>query len=250
MALAAVLALCGGGQAAAHRPRRRHKPVPPPLCEPETSPYKSRAEPYRRTLATDDLAQVYSLGASRPALAGLQSGRRPIYGCVYSHRGALLLGAEPWDNGGKYMALNIGGERNVVIAGTFVAFEDYEMTESLCGFKFKVVVEDLRTGKVLRNEPAGTRTVPDPGFECGEVGLGNTTGIVLKADGAVAWILEPQDWAVEAHIIEPGYEVHAADATGSTSLARGLDVDPSSLALAGSTVYWTQGGLPRAATLH
>ena len=39
------------------------------------------------------------------------------------------------------------------------------------------------------------------------------------------------------------------DAGGRALLASGTDIDSSSLALAGSTVYWTQGGVPLAAVL-
>jgi hypothetical protein len=35
----------------------------------------------------------------------------------------------------------------------------------------------------------------------------------------------------------------------STVLAEGGDIAAGSLALAGSTLYWTQGGLPRSASL-
>jgi hypothetical protein len=45
------------------------------------------------------------------------------------------------------------------------------------------------------------------------------------------------------------FEVHAADRTGSRLLASGPTIDPHSLALAGSTLYWTQGGKPFTASL-
>src|SRR5579871_5425045 len=120
--LSAVAALIAPASAVArkHHPVAHHK-VPPPLCAPDTSPYKSRSMPYRRTLASGALAQVYSVGAAPPRLVGLQNGDRPIYGCVYGHRGAWRLGAEPFDDGGKYMNLDIYGDRNVTLAGTFVA---------------------------------------------------------------------------------------------------------------------------------
>jgi len=46
------------------------------------------------------------------------------------------------------------------------------------------------------------------------------------------------------------YEVRAVDKTGSRLLASGGDIDPTSLALAGSTLYWTQGSLPFSAQLQ
>ncbi len=249
--LSAVAALIAPASAVArkHHPVAQHK-VPPPLCAPDTSPYKSRSMPYRRTLASGALAQVYSVGAAPPRLVGLQNGDRPIYGCVYGHRGAWRLGAEPFDDGGKYMNLDIYGDRNVTLAGTFVAFESYVTGDWLCGFQFHVVVEDLNTGKVLRREPVGTRAVPDPTSECGEFGLGDATAIVVTADGAVAWVFQPIQSFVEAGLVAPGYQVRVADANGSRVLAAGSDIDPSSLALGGGTLYWTQGGVARSAALR
>lgn len=235
------------------RTRPHHKRLPPP-CEPGSTPYKSRPNLYRRTLAADTVAQVYSLGASRPSPETFQAGDRLIYGCVYGQHGAHLLGTEPFNNGGKYMSLDVSGDRNVMLAGTVVAYEGYTMTEGLCGFQFHVTVEDLRTGTVFRHEPVGTRTVPGPAFECESsvrhTGLGHTTEIVVAADGAVAWIFEPQPFALEGHYVEAGYQVHAADATGSRLLASGPDIDPTSLALAESMLYWTQDGQPHATPLN
>jgi hypothetical protein len=75
------------------------------------------------------------------------------------------------------------------------------------------------------------------------VGIGATAAIVVKSDGAVAWIVETRQE-------EGTYEVHAVDKAGSRLLASGADIDPSSLALAGSTLYWTQGGKPMSASLN
>jgi hypothetical protein len=72
------------------------------------------------------------------------------------------------------------------------------------------------------------------------VGLGSTTATVVKTDGAVAWIA----------LGEEGPEVRALDTTGSRMLAHSWGIGQSSLALAGSTVYWTQDGTPMSAALH
>jgi hypothetical protein len=45
-------------------------------------------------------------------------------------------------------------------------------------------------------------------------------------------------------------EVHAVDTTGSRLLASGTDIGSKSLALAGSTLYWTQGDTPMSTTLN
>jgi hypothetical protein len=66
---------------------------------------------------------------------------------------------------------------------------------------------------------------------------------VVKRDGSVAWI-------VETNQEEGRYQVHAVDKSGSRVLATGPDVDPTSLALAGSTLYWAQGDQPFSASLN
>ena len=62
-------------------------------------------------------------------------------------------------------------------------------------------------------------------------------------DGSVAWIVETNEEEGE-------YQVHAVDKSGSRVLASNPDIDPTSLALAGSTLYWTQGGQPATASLN
>jgi len=75
------------------------------------------------------------------------------------------------------------------------------------------------------------------------VGIGLAVAIVVKRDGSVAWIVETGEE-------EGRYQVHAVDRSGSRVLASSPDIDPSSLALAGSTLYWTQGGQPATASLN
>jgi hypothetical protein len=98
-----------------------------------------------------------------------------------------------------------------------------------------VFVRDLRSGKVLHEVPTGTPNAPRPGL----VGAGFTSVIVVKSDGAVAWITEGAFTD----------EVHAVDRTGSRLLVSGPDIERSSLALAGSTLYWTQDGKPMSSVL-
>jgi hypothetical protein len=201
--------------------------------------------PYRRTIAANQVAQVYSLWEIPPprVVKALEGPEHRIYGCAYGHRGAIWLGSEPSNGGGgKYMNLNVGGDRNVVLAGSIVAYEDYSLTEGLEGFRFGVTVEDLRTGRTLHHEPTGKRKV------CGECdlefGFGHTTAIVVNEGGGVAWIVEvPVDEG-------GGYQVHAVDSSGSRMPDSGPEIDPSSLALGGSTLYWMHGAQAHTATLH
>jgi hypothetical protein len=91
---------------------------------------------------------------------------------------------------------------------------------------------------VLRRLPTGTPATRE------QIGGGPVTTIVVKRDGAVAWI-------VEAEAPPPGkWEVHAVETNGSRVLASGADVAPWSLALAGNNLYWTQDGRASAAPLN
>jgi hypothetical protein len=102
-----------------------------------------------------------------------------------------------------------------------------------------VVVQDLRTGRTIYHVPTGTEVNPIPG----DVGVGEVAAVVVKADGSVAWIVQTTR--------ENGrYQVHADDKSGSRLLAEGPDIAPRSLALAGSTLYWTEAGRPSLAALN
>lgn len=76
--------------------------------------------------------------------------------------------------------------------------------------------------------------------------LAEVTDLVLRGDGTMAWIVELRDSAMSP----PSYELRRSGAgTASALLALGADIAPGSLALAGSTLYWTQAGAPRSAPL-
>jgi hypothetical protein len=191
----------------------------------------------------DPYAQVYSLGAGPPVAqppGAASSERREIYGCVYGHRGAYDLGPTPHWELDKYLEGPYLGDSNVVLAGPIVAYE-YREAPASGKPHWAVFVQDLRTGRTLRHEPTGNLATPS-GEPEQDFGIGPTTAIVLKSNGSVAWI-------VSAGRSEGGYQVHAADLTGSRLLASGGDIDPTSLALVQSTLYWTQGGKPASAPL-
>jgi len=106
------------------------------------------------------------------------------------------------------------------------------------GHSFEEVwVRNLATGNVIHRMPNGSPAEP------GDVGLGETTAIVVKRDGAVAWI-------VRASAELGSIQVRSVDKTGSHLLAASPEIAPESLALAGSTLYWTQGGKPMSTTLN
>jgi hypothetical protein len=236
-----MLAFATAANAATHRHRL------PAKCSPGSSPLRSALQPYRQTIAVDRYAQVYSLGGGPPVKAPppgfprTEEWTRVIYGCVYGHRGAYALGVVPRTETTKYMEETHYGDIGQVLAGPIVAFESFVLP-SFGRPEWKVVVRDLRTGRTLRDEPTGTsaRSGPDPEQTAG---IGHTTTIVVKDNGSVAWV-------VSTGQENGGYQVHAVDTTGSRLLASGLDINPSSLALAGSTLYWAQGGRAFSTTLN
>ncbi len=185
-------------------------------------------------LAADARAQVYV----RPESTGLSGPFHieEVYGCSYGHRSAYSLGL-------PYVATSTGanGVRMETLAGPIVAYEATSASGAqgqATTISWRVVVRDLRSGRVLHSVPTGT-----PKANPFAVGVGPTLVIVVKSDGAAAWIAQAPPY-------EGTYQVHAVDKSSNRLLASGADVDPSSLAIAGSTLYWTQGGKPESATLN
>lgn len=129
-----------------------------------------------------------------------------------------------------------GGPQREVLDGAFVAYEDGGGGQATN--TYLVVVRNLRTGRVIHKLPTGTPATPRPSW----VGIGPTTALVVKSDGAVAWIVET-GYPTE-------YQVYAVDKSGSRMLASGANIEPYSLALASNTLYWTQGGLPASGSLN
>ena len=101
-------------------------------------------------------------------------------------------------------------------------------------------VRRTRDGRRIRR----VRGVPAPPFMPGA--LMRVTDLVLRGDGALAWIVEIRDTATAP----PRYQVRTSLAgRASTLLAEGADIAPGSLALARSTLYWTQAGAPQSSVL-
>ena len=169
-----------------------------------------------------------------------------IRACAYRNRRSYALGSAP-----AFASTGGTGVFEETLADAIVAYEYHSSpgptSENMA--YWHVVVRNLQTGRVLHNVPTGISNHAEPGFS----GVGPTKAIVLKSDGAVAWI-------VQTHLESPSannnykshgeYAVEAADKTGNRLLASGPGIDPSSLALAGSTLYWTQEGKPASAVLN
>jgi hypothetical protein len=168
-----------------------------------------------RTLEASKRARVFSVRA--------RGGARPVFACLHATGRRVRLG-DRIDCLGQ-------AARDFRLAGRFVGFiAEFCPTPGGSGASLGLV--DLRGGRV--------RLVSGL-FAFG----GGVTDFVLKANGSAAWIERPE---VGAPASTP-HLVMKRDADGRAQLASGSDIDSSSLALAGSTVYWTQGGAPRAAIL-
>jgi hypothetical protein len=163
--------------------------------------------------------------------------------CVDGRKNSYKLGEEyiptPTEGG--------GGVERLALGGSVVAYEEFfsegnrysEGRDEEYVEEWHVVVRDLRTGRVLHRVATGSRERDHPKL----VGDGSATAIVVKVDGAVAWITDTVQ-------NENRYQVHALDKTGERTLAVGSNIDPHSLALAGSTLYWTQDGKSFSAPLN
>jgi len=102
---------------------------------------------------------------------------------------------------------------------------------------------------MLRNVPTGIPLKHQPE----NAGVGPVVGLAVKPNGSVAWIAEDFERSTPTTSTSEEaryYDVYASDKSGTRLLASGLNVSPSSLALAGSTLYWTQGGKPESAVLN
>ncbi len=159
-----------------------------------------------------------------------------VYGCAYATKRSYDLGPAPGECGGG--GGGCAGVEHEVLAGPVVAYEEFGASNEHGTAEWVVVVRNLRTGRVLHREATGMPSAPSSE----NVGVGATVAIVVKSDGAVAWTNEDES--------RTSYQVHAVDESGSRLLASGGDIDPHSLALAGSTLYWTQGGQPYSAPLN
>ncbi len=160
------------------------------------------------TVAADQSGQLYS--------DTVPGGN--VWGCLYGHRAFdfFRFGSET------------PGVGMVAMVGPIVAFE---VNGEQTGYSYDtIIVASLAAGRKLKKVP------DEPGIPIGDVPA-YATGLVLKADGAVAWVLSD-------------HEIYADDANGYRLLASNPAIATGSLALAGSTLYWLQDGTPQTATLH
>ena len=120
------------------------------------------------------------------------------------------------------------------LTAPYVAWAAVECGNSSC--ISTVETRDLRTGKLVHEEPATTAGLP-----------GNTTRVpdlVLKSNGSIAWIVDI------GSSVGSDRQVVAVDSAGRRVLDTGGNIDPESLTISNATLSWTKGGTPHSATLN
>jgi hypothetical protein len=190
-------------------------------------------------------AEVFQVGYTEPARLGAPAEFDPewLVGCAYGSKHAYWL--EPEGHGSSS---GVGGSGLYTLAGTTVAFTGQFSKSPGVGVEVELSwlrVVNLRSGRTLHNVPTGTLPCEHPPQFSG---VGSVASLVLKEDGAIAWIVS--DHESLCPVPAGTREVHALDSTGERVLAIGTNIAPHSLALAGSTVHWTQGGKRASAPLN
>jgi hypothetical protein len=201
-----VLAACGSSSGKSSGSGGTTASASPAACGPSGA----------RTLAVDHAARVYQSGGN-------------VYGCSALARHAYFLGADA-------RSIRQGRAGPIALAGRAVA---YGFTRfGVDTISATVIVRDLGDGRQLRSEPATTGPLRPEFTQL-------VASIVVKPDGAVAWIGEGGSVISGTR----GVEVDKADAHGLARLDSGGGIDVRSLRLAGSRLAWRHGGRSRSASL-
>jgi hypothetical protein len=209
------------------------------VCTAARADGRSAARPHRcphtRPLLANGQAEIYE--------AHEAPGTGFVHACAFGTGRVTRLGSVAECSSGV-----CAGIEHETLSGSLVAYDSFSTAVGLRG-EWYVQVRDLRTRRLLRKVPTGAPLQKLPG----SVGLGPATGVVVTRSGGVAWIawdLQRSQPATGATPARRFYDVYACDVAGTRLLAAGPDVDPSSLALAGHTLYWVQSGKPLSAALQ
>jgi len=180
------------------------------------APTQSACAPKGRgAVAADRYGQLWVQGADQTEM----------WGCLYGHRPHDLyrfVGGSGW------------AFTSPLVSGQVAAFEAALSDSDGPNYDIVVVV-NLATGRQIKRVADGD----GPGGD----GIGQLESMVLKPDGAVAWIA-PTGYMNSVN------QVYVDDAAGYRMLASGTSIAGGSLALAGSTIYWLQGGVAQSARLQ
>jgi hypothetical protein len=170
-----------------------------------------------RTLASSSEARVYVAG-------------QVVYGC------AATRGRRSYRLGTLMPCFSTPCVVKPRVVGKLVAYGSLHRGVDT-GFTV-VTVRRLSDGKRLVDDSATLASTGPESFSA-------LDALVLKRDGAVAWISDSQS------IVRPGKEVEVVkhDSAGQKLLDSGGGIQPTSLRLQGSTVSWVNAGVKRSAAL-
>jgi hypothetical protein len=169
-----------------------------------------------KTLAADHLARVYTSKGS-------------IYGCANTVRHSYLLARSSRRPGQPQIG-------TLALAGVVVAYG--ETMTGVDTASAQVVVRRLDNGRTLRSLAAMNQPI-------GPESLQSVDSIVVKADGAVAWIATAH--SIIRHRAQA--EVDRDDRRGRSTLDTGSAIASTSLRLSGSSLSWRHGAATRTARL-
>jgi hypothetical protein len=174
-------------------------------------------------VTADAQAQVY-------AVSSAGSPRVSYWGCAFGRRQSYQLGhaVDGTATAGRVFA----------VAGPVVAYTTIAPATATAPETLKLIVLNLKTGQMMHHQ-----SFPP---------WGEASSIVVKEDGAAAWITPNREERQECHPLGTAcYYIETVEANGAgTFLAVGSNIEPTSLALAGSTLYWMQGSKPHSASLN
>lgn len=207
----AVTTACGSSSAAdstptAHGTTAGSSAPRAPACGPAAA----------RTLAQVLAARVYEAQGQ-------------VYGCARGSTRRYQLGSAT-------NCLRSARVRPVALAGSVAAYG-----LERCGVdtgSAAVLVKRLSTGRQLRSLPATSGRPAPESYQ-------QVASLVVRADGAVAWIGAGSSIIRHSQTIE----VHRADGRGTAELDAGPGIGPTSLRLHGRKLTWRHGGAMRTATL-
>ncbi|HLY47973.1 MAG TPA: hypothetical protein VKR21_02155 [Solirubrobacteraceae bacterium] len=173
---------------------------------------------FARTLVANSRARVFVQGGS-------------VYGCALGHRRVYLLGRSALG-----VAAGQGRVGAVALGGVDAGYSTTQM--GVDTGSTEVVVRRLDDGRTLHTASATTRSLGPESFQ-------TVDALVVKSDGAVAWIASGS--SIIRHNNE--VEVDRIDRRGETTLDRGSGIGARSLRLRQSQLSWRHGNVTRSSRL-
>ena len=187
------------------------------------------------TFAKDGGGEIYAL----PKKGLRQPSERPIYACLTAKTPLRL--SPVWVKGEGDFKRHIQFlAKPFALASPWAAGVGYTRY-GVDVDHVDVKAVNLRTGAV-RECPVGQQTHPG--------GAGKLTDLVLKRNGAVAWINQEREYQGSPGAFSLVGRVVACDSLGQHQLGRSSEVDVHSLSLHGSTLSWSDHGTTEKAELR